>query len=163
SQSITTTLMTRRLRAEGRRFPGQWAVDNRGEPTDDPGALFTDPPGALLPMGGTDHGHKGYALGLLVEALTGGPAGTRAGQPGGGVGRDGVPAGARPGPVRRQRRLPAADVAAISPLPRDAAPARLRARAPAGRERAAPARGAARERRRASRRRGAGAPTMGRE
>ena len=74
-QSITTNLMTRRLHAEGRRFPAQWAVDNRGQPTDDPGALFTDPPGALLPMGGTDHGHKGYALGLLVEALTGGLAG----------------------------------------------------------------------------------------
>jgi LDH2 family malate/lactate/ureidoglycolate dehydrogenase len=71
SQSITTNLMTRRLHAEGRRFPAQWAVDNRGQPTDDPGALFTDPPGALLPLGGTDHGHKGYALGLLVEALTG--------------------------------------------------------------------------------------------
>jgi LDH2 family malate/lactate/ureidoglycolate dehydrogenase len=75
SQSITTNLMTRRLHAEGRMFPGQWAVDNRGLPTNDPGALFTDPPGALLPMGGTDHGHKGYALGLLVEALTGGLAG----------------------------------------------------------------------------------------
>ena len=75
SQSITTNLMTRRLRAEGRRFPAQWAVDNRGEPTDDPAALFTDPPGALLPTGGADHGHKGYALGLLVEALTGGLAG----------------------------------------------------------------------------------------
>jgi L-lactate dehydrogenase len=74
-QSITTNLMTRRLHAEGRRFPAQWAVDNRGQPTDDPGVLFTDPPGALLPMGGTDHGHKGYALGLLVEALTGGLAG----------------------------------------------------------------------------------------
>jgi LDH2 family malate/lactate/ureidoglycolate dehydrogenase len=75
SQSITTNLMTRRLRTEGRKFPGQWAVDNRGLPTDDPEALFTDPPGALLPMGGTDHGHKGYAFGLLVEALTGGLAG----------------------------------------------------------------------------------------
>lgn len=75
SQSITTNLMTRRLRAEGRRFPGQWAVDNRGQPTDDPEALFTDPPGALLPTGGADHGHKGYAFGLLVEALTGGLAG----------------------------------------------------------------------------------------
>jgi L-lactate dehydrogenase len=75
SQSITTNLMTRRLHAEGRRFPGLWAVDNRGQPTDDPGVLFTEPPGALLPMGGTDHGHKGYALGLLVEALTGGLAG----------------------------------------------------------------------------------------
>ncbi len=75
SQSITTNLMTRRLRAEGKRFPGLWAVDHRGLPTDDPAALFTDPPGALLPMGGTDHGHKGYALGLLVEALTGGLSG----------------------------------------------------------------------------------------
>jgi L-lactate dehydrogenase len=75
SQSITTNLMTRRLRAEGRKFPGQWAVDNRGLPTDDPAALFADPPGALLPMGGLDHGHKGYALGLLVEALTGGLSG----------------------------------------------------------------------------------------
>jgi LDH2 family malate/lactate/ureidoglycolate dehydrogenase len=54
SQSITTNLMTRRLRAEGRRFPGQWAVDNGGLPTDDPGAMFTDPPGALLPTGGAD-------------------------------------------------------------------------------------------------------------
>src|SRR4029078_3560375 len=74
-QSITTNLMTRRLRAEGPVFPGLWAVDNKGVPTDDPGALFTTPPGALLPTGGTDHGHKGYAMGLLVEALTGGVAG----------------------------------------------------------------------------------------
>jgi LDH2 family malate/lactate/ureidoglycolate dehydrogenase len=28
-----------------------------------------------MPMGGADHGHKGYALGLLVEALTGGLTG----------------------------------------------------------------------------------------
>jgi L-lactate dehydrogenase len=75
SQSITTNLMTRRLRADGRKFPGLWAVDNQGAPTDDPGALFSDPPGALLPTGGVDHGHKGYAFGLLVEALTGGLAG----------------------------------------------------------------------------------------
>jgi L-lactate dehydrogenase len=82
SQSITTNLMTRRLHAEGRKFPGQWAVDNGGLPTDDPGALFTDPPGALLPMGGADHGHKGYALGLLVEALTGGLSGHGRDDPG---------------------------------------------------------------------------------
>jgi LDH2 family malate/lactate/ureidoglycolate dehydrogenase len=37
--------------------------------------MFANPPGALLPVGGLDHGHKGYALGLLVEALTGGLAG----------------------------------------------------------------------------------------
>jgi len=37
--------------------------------------MFNEPKGALLPLGGIDVGHKGYALGLLVEALTGGLAG----------------------------------------------------------------------------------------
>jgi L-lactate dehydrogenase len=75
SMSITTNGLTKRLQAEGRRFPGPWAVDGEGNPTDDPGALAGKNPGALLPMGGADHGHKGFALGLLVEALTGGLAG----------------------------------------------------------------------------------------
>jgi LDH2 family malate/lactate/ureidoglycolate dehydrogenase len=75
SMSIATNGMTNRLRAEGRKFPGLWAVNSRGEPTDDPNVLYTDPAGSLLPMGGVDHGHKGYALALLVEMLTGGLAG----------------------------------------------------------------------------------------
>lgn len=75
SMSITTNALTRRLHVEGRRFPGPWALTAAGEATDDPGALFTQPPGTLLPTGGTDHGHKGYALTLMVEALTGGLAG----------------------------------------------------------------------------------------
>ncbi len=75
SMSVATNGMTNRLRAEGKRFPGEWAVDAAGLPTDDPNALFTNPPGALLPVGGLDHGHKGYALALLVEALTAGLAG----------------------------------------------------------------------------------------
>jgi LDH2 family malate/lactate/ureidoglycolate dehydrogenase len=75
SMSITTNGLTRRLKAEGRKFPGMWGVDAAGHPTDDPAKVLADPPGALLPMGGVDHGHKGYALGLLVEALTGGLAG----------------------------------------------------------------------------------------
>jgi LDH2 family malate/lactate/ureidoglycolate dehydrogenase len=37
--------------------------------------LFREPKGGLLPIGGVDHGHKGYALGLLVEALTSGLSG----------------------------------------------------------------------------------------
>src|SRR5581483_8838492 len=75
SMSITTNGLTRRLLQEKKRFPGAWAVDATGQPTDDPAAVLGDPAGALLPMGGIDHGHKGYALGLLVEALTGGLAG----------------------------------------------------------------------------------------
>jgi LDH2 family malate/lactate/ureidoglycolate dehydrogenase len=75
SMSIATNGLSKRLQAEGRRFPGPWAVDGEGHPTDDPAALFGAKPGALLPMGGADHGHKGYAMALLVEALTGGLAG----------------------------------------------------------------------------------------
>jgi LDH2 family malate/lactate/ureidoglycolate dehydrogenase len=75
SASITTNGMAARLRGEGKRFPGPWAIDAEGRPTDDPGVLFADPPGTLLPAGGTDHGHKGYALALLVEALTQGLGG----------------------------------------------------------------------------------------
>lgn len=75
SMSITTNALTNRLRNEAKKFPGAWALDANGQPTDDPAELSANPPGALLPIGGTDHGHKGYALGLLVEALTGGLAG----------------------------------------------------------------------------------------
>jgi LDH2 family malate/lactate/ureidoglycolate dehydrogenase len=75
SASITTNGMTDRLRREGKRFPGNWALDAAGRPTDDPAALFTEPPGTLLPTGGTDHGHKGYGLALMVEALTQGLGG----------------------------------------------------------------------------------------
>jgi LDH2 family malate/lactate/ureidoglycolate dehydrogenase len=75
SASVTTNGMAARLRCEGKRFPGPWALDAAGQATDDPAALFTDPPGTLFPVGGTDHGHKGFALALLVEALTQGLGG----------------------------------------------------------------------------------------
>ncbi len=70
SMSITTNGMTGRRRAEGRRFDHHWLLDAEGNPTDDPNAFFADPPGSLLPLGGLEAGHKGYALGLLVETLT---------------------------------------------------------------------------------------------
>lgn len=75
SASITTNGMAARLRREGKRFPGSWAIDAAGRPTDDPAVLAADPPGTLLPVGGSDHGHKGFALALLVEALTQGLGG----------------------------------------------------------------------------------------
>ncbi len=86
SMSITTNGLTKRLHTEGKRFPGAWALTADGEPTDDPGALYTKPPGTLLPMGGVDHGHKGYAFALLVEALTGALAGHGRADPGEGWG-----------------------------------------------------------------------------
>jgi len=70
SMSITTNAMTNRLRAEGRAFEHPWLLDAEGVPTRDPNAFYTDPPGSLLPLGGAEAGHKGYALGLMIEALT---------------------------------------------------------------------------------------------
>lgn len=75
SASITTNGLSDRLRREGQRFPGEWALDSEGRPTDDPSVLFENPPGTILPTGGADHGHKGYGLALLIEALTQGLGG----------------------------------------------------------------------------------------
>src|SRR2546426_526619 len=62
SASITTNGMSNRLRREGKRFPGAWAIDAAGRETDDPAALYADPPGTILPIGGAGYGHKGYGL-----------------------------------------------------------------------------------------------------
>ena len=75
SMSITTNALTNRLTKEQRRYPGLWALDAEGRASDDPAVLSARPPGVLLPMGGLDHGHKGYAFALLVETLTGALAG----------------------------------------------------------------------------------------
>jgi LDH2 family malate/lactate/ureidoglycolate dehydrogenase len=75
SMSIATNAMTARRRAEGARFPHPALLDAQGRATDDPNAFFTDPAGTLLPLGGEAAGHKGSALGLLVEALTSALAG----------------------------------------------------------------------------------------
>lgn len=75
STSITTLGEARRTARNGGRLPGPWAIGPNGEATDNAKILFDEPPGALLPAGGTDHGHKGFALALLVEMLTQGLSG----------------------------------------------------------------------------------------
>ncbi len=75
SMSTTTNAMTKRLRDEGGKLPGPWLVDADGLASDDPSVLYGERKGAVLPLGGLDLGHKGFALALLVEALTSGLAG----------------------------------------------------------------------------------------
>jgi Malate/L-lactate dehydrogenases len=70
SASTTTNAMNKRLAARGERLPGPWLVDADGRPTDDPSVLAGDRPGAMLPLGGIELGHKGFALALIVETLT---------------------------------------------------------------------------------------------
>ncbi len=75
SASISTNGMTGRYHKEGRRLPGRWVMDASGQVTDDPGVLFADPPGTILPIGGSEYGHKGFGLALIIEALTQGLGG----------------------------------------------------------------------------------------
>lgn len=75
STSATTNGLTNRLHQEGGKLPAAWVIDGHGQPSDDPGVLFREPKGTILPLGGLDSGHKGYGLSLMVEALTGGLAG----------------------------------------------------------------------------------------
>jgi len=84
SCSITTNTMAENLHKKGEPFPGKWAQDCDGCAVDDPAVLFGDPKGGLLPVGGEDHGYKGFSLAVMVEALTQGLAGYgRADQPSG--------------------------------------------------------------------------------
>lgn len=66
----------------GQKVPEYWGVDKSGQPTTDPGAILDG--GATHPMAN----HKGFALALLVESLTGVMAGGPTGDqiaPGGGI------------------------------------------------------------------------------
>ena len=54
---------------KGELVPAGWILDKEGNPTRDPHQQFDD--GAILPFGG----HKGYALGVMIELLSGGLSG----------------------------------------------------------------------------------------
>jgi L-lactate dehydrogenase len=70
STSVTANNAIGQHHREGSRLPARWLLTSGGEPTDDPAAFFAYPPATVLPLGGLDAGYKGFALGLLVEALT---------------------------------------------------------------------------------------------
>ncbi len=54
----------------GELCPDEWLQDSEGRPTNNPADLYGDPPGTIRPFGGTQ-AYKGFALGLLVEVLSG--------------------------------------------------------------------------------------------
>jgi len=54
----------------GQPCPDGWLLDSEGRPTNDPNQLYADPPGSILPMGGSQT-YKGFALALMVEIFSG--------------------------------------------------------------------------------------------
>ena len=75
SMSTVTLGLVGQCRDAGSRLPHPVLVSNDGQLTDDPRGFFSSPHGSILPLGGQAFGHKGFALALLVEALTSGLAG----------------------------------------------------------------------------------------
>jgi len=69
STSTVPEGVVRRLRDIGHPVPEGALQDVLGQATSDPGVLYRSPPGTILPLGGPAFGHKGFALGLLVEVL----------------------------------------------------------------------------------------------
>ncbi len=71
---ITTSVVAegkvRLLKNAGKPAPEGWLVDAHGRPTTDPNHLYGEQRGALLPFGGPV-AHKGYALGVMVDILSG--------------------------------------------------------------------------------------------
>jgi uncharacterized oxidoreductase len=64
--------------AKGEELPDGYALDGHGNPTRDPGVIWADPGGCVLPFGG----HKGFGLGLAVDILAGALTGGDTLQPG---------------------------------------------------------------------------------
>lgn len=70
SASTTTNGRSMQMHKRGEKYSSDCLLTSDGNPTNDPAALFNDPPGTILPLGGVDFGHKGFSLAILVEMLT---------------------------------------------------------------------------------------------
>ena len=73
--SATTNRLTERLAREGRSHVGEPMLDAEGRPSNDPTVLTGSGGGAIRPLGGDANEHKGFALALMIEALSAALAG----------------------------------------------------------------------------------------
>jgi len=65
---------------KGQRVPEGWLLDERGRPTTDPGVLYREPRGSILPLGGPQ-AYKGFGIGLLLDVFAGGLSGASCSRP----------------------------------------------------------------------------------
>lgn len=70
STSATAEGKVRVKKIAGQRVPEGWLLDSDGRPTTDPNALYANPPGSILPMGG-DQAYKGFGLALMIDIFAG--------------------------------------------------------------------------------------------
>ena len=72
--SATAEGKVRVKKIAGQLCPDGWLIDAEGKPTNDPNALYANPPGTILPMGGPQ-AYKGFGLALMVEVFAGAVSG----------------------------------------------------------------------------------------
>lgn len=65
---------------KGEPTPEGWLLDAEGKPTTDPGVLYKDPRGSILPLGGAQ-AYKGFGLSLLLDMFAGGLSGGECSNP----------------------------------------------------------------------------------
>ena len=76
STGVTSEGGLKMLRNKGQAVPDGWLIDGDGRTTTDAEPYFSTPrEAAILPLGGLVAGHKGFALSILVDVLTGGLSG----------------------------------------------------------------------------------------
>ena len=66
---------------KGQQVPPGWLLDPHGQPTTDPGVLYKEPRGSILPLGGSQ-AYKGFGIGLVLDMLVGGFSGAPCSTPG---------------------------------------------------------------------------------
>ncbi|MCA9040982.1 MAG: Ldh family oxidoreductase [Planctomycetaceae bacterium] len=78
--SATAEGKVRVKKIAGEKVPDGWILDSDGNPTNDPNKLYEDPPGSILPMGGSQ-AYKGFGLAFMIEMIASGLAGAPCAQP----------------------------------------------------------------------------------
>jgi len=69
TSSLSNAQIARKYRAK-EKFSFDALQTASGKLTNDPAVMFSNPTGSILPLGGAELGHKGFALSIIVEALT---------------------------------------------------------------------------------------------
>jgi L-lactate dehydrogenase len=70
SMSTTANAVVNRAAKNNEKLGGEWLLQSDGTTTNDPQTFFKNPASTLLPLGGMDLGYKGFALGIMIEAMT---------------------------------------------------------------------------------------------
>jgi uncharacterized oxidoreductase len=80
--SVVAEGKVRVVHNKGQKAPEGWLLDPAGRPTTDPGVLYREPRGSILPLGTPHQAYKGFGIGLLLDMFVGGLSGAPCSTPG---------------------------------------------------------------------------------